>query len=450
MSWIQKICARQILDSRGDPTIEVDVLTEKGHLGRASVPSGASKGSFEAVELRDGDMSKYAGKGVEKAISGICNIIAPALIGMDIDNLAQIDQRLIELDGTSNKSKLGANALLAVSLACLKAKACHQPLFEYIGQGKAFGLPVPLINILNGGVHANNGLDVQEFMIVPLISDSFSASLRAGLQVFYNLRDILSQRGLSIAVGDEGGFAPPLKTNKEALDLICLAIEKSKYKLGEDVFVALDVAATELIIPKAINGDIFTDQMKNSQKDLLEEGQKLDCLYRWEGCKISGEELMSIYETWQKIFPLMSIEDAFGEEDWTSWVEGTQRMGRSMQLVGDDLFVTHPGRLKRGIEKKAGNAILIKPNQIGTFTETTQTIALAKSHGYQTIISHRSGETEDSILADLAVGLSCPQIKTGGLCRSERLAKYNQLLRIEEILGSKATYPARNAFPHLS
>lgn len=260
----------------------------------------------------------------------------------------------------------------------------------------------------------------------------------------------MRQRGLSIAVGDEGGFAPPLKTNKEALDLICLAIEKSKYKLGEDVFVALDVAATELIISKAINDNIFTDQMKNSQKDLLKEGQKSDCFYRWEGCKISGEELMSIYETWQKIFPLMSIEDAFGEEDWASWVEGTQRMGRSMQLVGDDLFVTHPGRLKRGIEKKAGNAILIKPNQIGTFTETTQTIALAKSHGYQTIISHRSGETEDPILADLAVGLSCPQIKTGGLCRSERLAKYNQLLRIEEILGSKATYPARNAFSHLS
>ena len=423
MSSIQKIIAREVLDSRGLPTIEVDVITQNNCLGRASVPSGASTGSFEALELRDEDSQRYNGKGVQKAINGIHQVIAPTLIGMDVTNQTQIDHTLLELDSTPNKSKLGANSLLAVSLSCLKAAAteAHQNLFEHVGDKSTYKLPVPLINILNGGAHANNGLDVQEFMIVPL-KDSFSTSLMAGSEIFHSLKKLLCEKNLSTAVGDEGGFAPPLKSNKQALELISLAIERTKYKLGEDIFLALDVAATELAVKK-----------KNSH-------------YLWEGQEITASDLMSIYESWQKSFPLISIEDAFSEDDWNSWSQFTKKITNNLQLIGDDLFVTHPERLKIGIEKKAANAILIKLNQIGTVTETIQTIQLAKSHGYKTIISHRSGETEDCSIADLAVGLSCQQIKTGSVCRSERLAKYNQLLRIEEFLGDKAEYWGSNAF----
>ena len=425
MSSIQKIIAREILDSRGLPTIEVDVISKNNCLGRASVPSGASKGSFEALELRDGDIQRYNGKGVQKAIRGIHQVIAPALIGVDVTDQNQLDQILLELDGTPNKSKLGANGLLAVSLACLKttAKETHQNLFEHIGDKSAYKLPVPLINILNGGAHANNGLDIQEFMIVP-IKDSFSESLMAGSEIFHSLKQLLYEKKLSTAVGDEGGFAPQLKNNKQALEFISLAIERTKYKLGEDIFLALDVAATELVV-KASDSENH---------------------YLWEGQEITASDLMSIYESWQKSFPLISIEDAFSENDWTAWTQFTEKIKNDLQLIGDDLFVTHQERLKMGIEKKAANAILIKPNQIGTVTETIQTINLAQSHGYKTIISHRSGETEDCSIADLAVGLFCQQIKTGSVCRSERLAKYNQLLRIEESLGDKGEYWGSHAF----
>ena len=425
MSSIQKIIAREILDSRGLPTIEVDVITKNNYLGRASIPSGASKGSFEALELRDQDPKRFNGKGVQKAINNIHQIFLPALTEIDVMDQTQIDRALLQLDGTSNKSKLGANSLLAVSLACLKAAALEtrQNLFEYLGSKSAYKLPVPLINILNGGAHANNGLDVQEFMIVP-IKGSFSASLMVASEIFHSLKNLLYEKKMSIAVGDEGGFAPQLKNNKQALELISLAIEKTKYKLGEDIFLALDVAATELSI----------------------EEPDSEAYYLWEGKKITASELMSIYESWQGSFPLISIEDAFSENDWTAWVEFTKKIKNNLQLIGDDLFVTHPERLKTGIEKKAANAILIKPNQIGTITETIQTIELAKSHSYKTIISHRSGETEDCSIADLAVGLSCQQIKTGSVCRSERLAKYNQLLRIEEYLGDKAEYWGSSAF----
>lgn len=425
MSAIQKIIAREILDSRGVPTIEVDIITKNNHLGRASVPSGASTGSFEAIELRDKDPQRYNGKGVQKTIRGIHQVIAPALIGINVTDQTQIDHTLLQIDGTPNKSKLGANGLLAVSLACLKTAAIetHQNLFEHIGGKSAYKLPVPLINILNGGAHANNGLDVQEFMIVP-IKDSFSDSLMAGSEIFHSLKKLFCEKKLSTAVGDEGGFAPPLKSNKQALELISLAVEKTKYKLGEDIFLALDVAATELFVEKA-----------NSE----------NC-YSWEGQKVTAFDLMSIYESWKKSFPLISIEDAFSENNWTAWAQFTEKIKNNLQLIGDDLFVTHQERLKIGIEKKAANAILIKPNQIGTVTETIQTIQLAKSHGYKTIISHRSGETEDCTISDLAVGLSCQQIKTGSVCRSERLAKYNQLLRIEELLGNKGEYWGSNAF----
>ena len=425
MSLIQKIKARQILDSRGLPTIEVDVVTQNDCLGRASVPSGASKGSFEALELRDCDPLKYHGKGVLKAIDGIHQTIAPALKGMDVIDQTQIDQALLQLDATPNKSNLGANALLAVSMACLKAaaKQARQDLFRYIGNKSEMQLPVPLINILNGGVHAHNGLDIQEFMIVPIVNDSFSASLMAGSQIFHCLKTILQEKCLSTTVGDEGGFAPPLENNRQALEFICLAIERAKYKLGEDVFLALDVAATEFSNFK---------------------GQ-----YLFEGYQITAHDLMSVYESWIKDFPLISIEDAFSENDWPAWIEFTKKIESRIQLVGDDLFVTHPQRLKIGVQKAAANAILIKPNQIGTITETIQTIDLAKSHKYKTIMSHRSGETEDCMISDLAVGLSCQQIKTGSVCRSERLAKYNQLLRIEEILKDQCKYWGHAAFSQL-
>ncbi len=427
---IQQIKARQILDSRGFPTIEVDVIIENGIFGRAAVPSGASKGSFEALEIRDGT-DAFHGKGVTQAIKHIMQIIAPQIKGMDISHQSQIDQTLLKLDATENKSKLGANAILGVSMACLKAAAYSSStygsstvhnttsgqLFKYLGGEKKYSLPVPLINILNGGVHAHNALEVQEFMIVPLVENSFSLSLRAASEIFHCLKSILKNKGFSTAVGDEGGFAPSLQNNQQALDLICLAIEKTKYRLGEDIFLALDVAATEFSISK-----------------------KNEYFYLWEGQEITGSELISIYETWQRKFPLISIEDALAENDWEAWREMTSKLKGKLQMVGDDLFVTHPQRLKMGIEKSVADAILIKPNQIGTITETKETISLAKAHGYNTIMSHRSGETEDTIIADLAVGFSCSQIKTGSVCRSERLAKYNQLIRIEEDLKEQGQY----------
>ena len=421
MSLIQSVYAREILDSRGNPTVEVDVVTTRGFLGRACVPSGASTGAFEALELRDGDSNRYKGKGVLKAIANINKELGPELEGFDVTDQIRIDRALLELDGTENKSKYGANALLGISLACAKAGALEtgQPIYRYIGGTGANKLPVPLMNIVNGGAHANNNVDVQEFMIAPVVGGSFSESLRAGSEIFQTLKNVLDEKGLSISVGDEGGFAPEIESNRSALELIMTAIEKAGYHAGENVFLALDVASTEF----------------------YKEGQ-----YHWEGRAISPDELMDIYKDWQKDFPLVSIEDAFGEEDWDSWTRYTQDQGHRVQLVGDDLFVTNPKRLSRGIEQGAANALLVKVNQIGTLSETTEAVTLAQRHGFKTVMSHRSGETEDNLIADLAVGLHCQQIKTGSLCRSERVAKYNQLLRIEELLGESAEYWDQRAF----
>ena len=421
MSIIASIYAREILDSRGNPTLEVDVTTSSGAFGRAAVPSGASTGAHEACELRDGDSRRYLGKGVLKAIAHVNGTIAESLVGQEVLQQAMIDKVLLELDGTENKSSLGANAILGVSLACAHAAAdmVGLPLYQYVGGSQAYRLPVPLMNVLNGGAHANNGLDVQEFMIVPVCGGSFSESLRAGAEVFHNLKKILNSKGLSTGVGDEGGFAPSLKNNKEALDLLSSAVEKSGYRLGEDIFFALDVAATEL----------------------FKGGQ-----YNWEGKTISGIQLGEIYATWSKQYPLISVEDGFSEDDWTSWIQFTKDHGQKMQLVGDDLFVTNPRRLKQGIESGAANALLVKVNQIGTLTETEKAVRMAQTHQYHTVMSHRSGETEDSTIADLAVAFKCHQIKTGSLCRGERTTKYNQLLRIEEELGGVAEYWGREAF----
>ncbi|GIL18240.1 MAG: enolase [Oligoflexia bacterium] len=421
MSEIISINAREILDSRGTPTIEVDVVTSQGNLGRAAVPSGASTGAHEACELRDGDKSYYLGKGVKKAVQNVREKIAHELIGFIVADQVGIDKLLIDLDGTDNKTKLGANAILGVSLACAKAAALDAglPLYRYVGGSQAHKLPVPLMNVLNGGAHANNGLDVQEFMVVPTVNNSFSDSLRAGSEIFHTLKKILNEKGLSTAVGDEGGFAPVLKGNKEALELLMKAIEKAGYKAGDNVHLALDVAATEL----------FKDDK-----------------YTWEGKKLSPAELMGVYKEWKTQFPLVSIEDGFSEDDWTGWKLVTENLGSKLQLVGDDLFVTNPKRLKMGIEKQVANALLVKVNQIGTLTETAEAVSLAQRHQYHTVMSHRSGETEDTTIADLAVALNCHQIKTGSLCRGERTAKYNQLLRIEEQLGTAAQYWGKQAF----
>ena len=420
MSEIIDIRAREILDSRGNPTVEVDVYTPET-MGRAAVPSGASTGAYEACELRDGDQNRYLGKGVQVAVDNVKGPILDALIGMDVTGQVQIDKTLRELDGTENKSKLGANAILGVSLACAKAGAAESrlPLYQYIGGAHACWLPVPLMNVLNGGAHANNGLDVQEFMIAPICGGRFSEALRAGSEIFHQLKKILSQQKLSTAVGDEGGFAPVLKSNEQALELLAQATEKAGYRLGEDILFALDVAATEL----------FAD------------GQ-----YSWEGEKISGEELAQVYQGWQKKFPLASIEDGFAEDDWDSWINFTAQSGENLQIVGDDLFVTNPQRLAVGIEKEAANALLVKVNQIGTLTETWNAVTLAQRNRMRTVMSHRSGETEDSMIADLAVGMGCHQIKTGSLCRGERTAKYNQLLRIEEELEDVASFWGAAAF----
>lgn len=421
MSEIIGVHAREILDSRGNPTIEVEVLTSSGHIGRAAVPSGASTGAHEMLELRDGDKNRYLGKGVQRAVENVKEIIAPELQGYDVLEQGLIDQILLKLDGTENKSHLGANAMLGVSLAVLKAGALESdlPIYRYVGGTRANKLPVPLMNVVNGGAHADNGLDVQEFMIVPLVGGSFKESLRAGAEVFHNLKKILNSKGLATGVGDEGGFAPKLKSNTEALELLMEAIQKAGYKAGSDIFIALDVAATEL----------------------YKSGK-----YNWEGRQISGPELAEVYSGWSKKFPIKSIEDGFSEDDWESWVSFTGSQGKKLQIVGDDLFVTNPKRLKMGIEKGAANALLVKVNQIGTLTETWDAVGLAQRERMKTVMSHRSGETEDSLIADLAVGMNCHQIKTGSLCRSERIAKYNQLLRIEEELGATASYWGSEAF----
>ncbi len=416
MPKINSIHAREILDSRGQPTIEVEVTLEGGITGRAAVPSGASTGAHEACELRDEDKSRYHGKGVLKAISNVKEKISSRVRGLDVLDQEKLDTTLIELDGTKNKTNLGANAMLGVSLASARAAALSQglPLYKHVGGAKATKLPVPLMNVLNGGAHANNGLDIQEYMIVPNIKGSFKESLRAGCEIFQTLKKILSAKGLSTAVGDEGGFAPVLnKGNEYPLDLLMSAIEKSGYKPGQDIFLALDVAATEL----------------------YKDGK-----YQWEGKHLEPDQLIEVYKGWSKKYPMMSIEDGFAEDDWSSWIKITKEIGSKVQLVGDDLFVTNPERLKMGIDRSAANALLVKVNQIGTLTETSRAVSLAQGHKMRTVMSHRSGETEDTTIADLAVALNCHQIKTGSLCRSERTAKYNQLLRIEEELGSSAVY----------
>ena len=415
MSEIVGVVAREILDSRGNPTIEVEIKTADGHMGSAAVPSGASTGAHEAYELRDNDKKRFLGKGVYQAIENVREKIAPEIMGVNVLEQVYIDKLLRDIDGTENKSKLGANAILGVSLAVAHAAAkdVNLPLYRYVGGSQACRLPVPLMNVLNGGAHANNGLDIQEFMIVPTVNNSFAESLRAGAEIFHTLKKILHKKNLSTAVGDEGGFAPVLKSNEEALELLMQAILEAGYEAGQNVFLALDVAATELY---------------------------KDNTYTWEKQKISGSELQSVYRKWTEKYPLVSIEDGFSEDDWDSWVSATANMGHNVQLVGDDLFVTNPKRLRMGLEKKAANALLVKVNQIGTLTETFEAVSLAQRNKMKTVMSHRSGETEDVTIADLAVALGCHQIKTGSLCRSERTAKYNQLLRIEEDLGGMGVY----------
>ncbi len=417
MSTIVDVIGRQILDSRGNPSVEVDVTLSDGTVGRAAVPSGASTGAHEAWELRDGDAQFYLGKGVTKAVDNINTQISEALIGLDALDQAEIDRVMIELDGTENKKNLGANAVLGVSLATARAAAAFtgQPLFRYLGGTAARILPAPMLNIINGGQHADNSLDVQEFMVMPLGFDRFADALRCGVEIFHHLKKVLREKNLNTAVGDEGGFAPDLKTNREALDLILRAIEQAGYRPGEQVRIALDVAATEF----------FDEKSKTYQMDgkTLTSSQMVDCLADW----VSN-------------YPICSIEDGCSEDDWDGWRQLTERLGEKVQIVGDDLFVTNTSRLKKGIETGIANSILIKVNQIGTLTETIEAIQLAARNGYTTITSHRSGETEDSTIADLAVGLNTGQIKTGSASRSDRIAKYNQLLRIEEILGSHAVY----------
>ena len=417
---ISRIHAREILDSRGNPTIEVDVRLEGGVLGRAAVPSGASTGQHEAWELRDGDKSRFSGKGVRKAVANVNHKIAPVLKGWDARDQAKIDNKLIELDGTPNKKNLGANALLGVSLGIAHAAAAAEnlPLFRYLGGDEARVLPVPMMNILNGGVHSDAPIDFQEFMIMPCGAPSFSEALRYGAEVFHALKSVLKERHLSTAIGDEGGFAPKLNSAEEALESISTAIEKAGYKLGEEIFIALDPAASE-----------FYDNKKN-----------LYIFKKSDGSKKTAEELIDYYADLCARFPIISIEDGCAENDWDGWKKLTKKLGEKIQLVGDDLFVTNVEFLRKGIAEHVANSILIKVNQIGTLTETLATIDLAKTNGYTTVVSHRSGETEDASIADIAVGTNAGQIKTGSLSRSDRIAKYNQLLRIEEELGDKAVY----------
>ncbi len=424
MSEIIDIVSREILDSRGNPTVEVDVITENGFVGRAAVPSGASTGKYEAVELRDNDKNRYMGKGVTKACMNIEEIIAEDLLGISVFEQVYIDHVMKELDGTENKGKLGANALLGVSLAVAKAAAqeCGQPLYRYLGGVNAHVLPVPMMNILNGGSHADNSIDFQEFMVMPVGAETFSEGLRMGAEVFHNLKKVLKKKGLSTNVGDEGGFAPNLKSNVEGIEIVLQAIEKAGYKPGEDIFITMDAAASE-----------FYDTTK-----------KIYHFHESTGDKLTSSEMVSYWADWVKKYPILSIEDGLHEDDWAGWAELTKAIGDKVQLVGDDLFVTNTTRLKRGIDESVANSILIKVNQIGTLTETIEAVALATRHGYTSVMSHRSGETEDTTIADLAVALNTGQIKTGSASRSDRIAKYNQLLRIEEELGETAVYPGKS------
>jgi len=426
MTTITKIHAREILDSRGNPTLEAEVTLGSGHVGRAAVPSGASTGSKEAVELRDGDKTRYLGKGVKKAVANVNTTIADALKGFDAADQKGLDSRLVNLDGTDNKGRLGANALLGVSLANAHAVAASKgmPLWAHLAGAREAVLPVPMMNIINGGAHADNNVDMQEFMVLPVGMDSFAEALRAGTEVFHSLKSVLKGRGLGTAVGDEGGFAPDLRSNEEAIEVILEAVGKAGYVAGDDILLGLDVASTEFF--------------ENGKYNLVGEGKRL-----------TSEQFVDFLAGWAKEYPIVTIEDGMAEDDWAGWKLLTERVGKSVQLVGDDLFVTNPKIFREGIDKGVANAILIKVNQIGTLSETLEAIAMADAAKYAAIVSHRSGETEDTTIADIAVATTATQIKTGSLCRSDRVAKYNQLLRIEEALGAKARYAGRDAFVSL-
>ena len=421
MSKIKAVNAREILDSRGNPTIEVEVVLEDKSIGRAAVPSGASTGAFEAAELRDGG-SRYLGKGVTSAVKNVIEKITPVVIGMSATDQRAIDQKMISLDGTKNKSVLGANAILGVSLATARAASvsANQSLFRYLGGSKAKTLPVPMMNILNGGAHADTNVDIQEFMIAPIGADSFKESLRWGAEIYHSLKSVLKKKGLATSIGDEGGFAPNLESNRAALDLILVAIEGAGFKVGSQIALAMDVAATEF----------------------FNEGK-----YEFEGKSLTSDQMITYYSDLVSNYPLVSIEDPLDEDDWSGWAKLTTELGEKIQIVGDDLFVTNPERLAKGIESKTANALLVKVNQIGTLTETIDAVSMAHENNYKSMMSHRSGETEDTTIADLAVALNCGQIKTGAPARSERVAKYNQLLRIEEELAVDAVYAGRSAFP---
>lgn len=424
MSEIIDIRSREVLDSRGNPTVEVDVLTRSGIMGRAMVPSGASTGKHEAVELRDGDNSRFLGKGTLKACENVNKFLREALIGQNIFDQIRIDEMMLEIDGTENKSKLGANAILGVSLAVAKAaaKESNLPLYKYIGGVNAHMLPVPMMNILNGGSHADNSIDFQEFMVMPIGADYFSEALRMGVEVFHSLKKVLKDKGYSTNVGDEGGFAPNLKSNEEAIETILYAIEKAGFRPGDDIMIALDPASSEYYL----------------------EDEKKYHLKKSSGEKLTSEQMIAYWKNWVNKYPIISIEDALAEDDWDGWKLFTKELGDKIQIVGDDLFVTNPYRLQQGIEEQAANAILIKLNQIGSLTETLDVINMAKSHSFANVISHRSGETEDTTIADLAVGMNAGQIKTGSASRTDRIAKYNQLMRIEEELGNMAYFPGKD------
>ncbi|HJU45978.1 MAG TPA: phosphopyruvate hydratase [Chitinophagaceae bacterium] len=420
MAYITEIIGRQILDSRGNPTVEVDIITDEDALGRAAVPSGASTGIHEAVELRDNDKKVYVGKGVLKAVENVNTVLSENLLGMEVADQAGIDQMMIDLDGTANKGKLGANAMLAVSMAVAKAAALEtgMPLFRYIGGTNARTMPVPMMNILNGGAHADNKIDFQEFMIMPVGATSFSEGLRWGVEIFHALKTVLKKKGYSTNVGDEGGFAPNIGSNEEAIETVLAAIDAAGYKAGSQIAIAMDAANSEL----------------------WKEDKKKYVFHKSDGKEMSSDELVKYWEKWVSQYPIVSIEDGMAEDDWEGWKALTQAIGSKCQLVGDDLFVTNVSRLQQGIDKGIGNGLLVKVNQIGTVTETINAVTLAQFNGYNTIMSHRSGETEDTTIADLAVALNCGQIKTGSASRTDRIAKYNQLIRIEEMLGDNAIY----------
>jgi enolase len=421
MSYISEIFARQILDSRGNPTVEVDIITDEGAVGRAAVPSGASTGIHEAVELRDGDAKKYLGKGVLKAVKNVNTIIAPALLGYDVADQTGVDELIIKLDGTANKGKLGANGMLAVSMAVAKAAAeeAALPLYRYIGGTNAKVIPIPMMNILNGGAHADNKIDFQEFMVMPVGASTFSEGLRWGVEIFHALKTVLKKKGFSTNVGDEGGFAPNIQSNEEAIETVLTAIQAAGYKTGSQIVIAMDAANSEL----------------------WDKKKKKYVFHKSSGKEMSSDQLVKFWESWAKQYPIASIEDGMAEDDWDGWKNLTKTIGSKCQLVGDDLFVTNVTRLQQGIDRDIANGLLVKVNQIGTLTETINAVTLAQHNGYNTIMSHRSGETEDTTIADLAVALNCGQIKTGSASRTDRIAKYNQLIRIEEQLGSSAVYP---------